>query len=62
MKICTCENRNCHYIFLYPLLPPACPDCGEKTVRLAAGKEIRDCRQEQKLLREEIRSGLFGWG
>ncbi len=57
MKICTCEQ--CHYTFLYPLLPHTCPDCGMKKVRLANEKEILRYRAEQQILADEIRAGLY---
>lgn len=57
MKICTCES--CHYTFRYPIIPPSCPDCGNKNVRMADDKEIREYHRLQKILAEEIRMGLY---
>ena len=57
MKICTCEK--CHYTFRYPLLPPACPDCGAKAVRPATEQEKKEYHRNQKILREEINAGLY---
>ena len=62
MRICTCENGNCRYVFRYPLLPPSCPDCGKRTVRPANKAEITRYLREQKILREEITSGLLERG
>ena len=57
MKICTCES--CRYTFRYPLVPPTCPDCGQKTVRKATEHEIEDYHRMQRILAEEIRLGLY---
>lgn len=57
MKICTCES--CHYIFRYPILPPACPDCGKKDVRKATAEEIKEFHRMQVILAEEIRMRLY---
>lgn len=62
MKICACENRNCRYIFRYPLVPPTCPDCGKKNVRPANRDEITRYTHEQEILRKEISMGLWSWG
>lgn len=58
MKICTCEH--CRYTFRYPLLPVRCPDCGNKKVRPASEKEVQRYRVEQKIIADEIRTGLYG--
>lgn len=57
MKICICTK--CHYAFLYPLLPSQCPDCGSHTVRPANEQEKKDYHRDQKILREEIKAGLY---
>ena len=57
MKICTCTK--CRYIFLYPLLPTTCPDCGSHTVRSATEQERKDYHRNQKILAQEIRMGLY---
>ena len=57
MKICICEN--CHYTFRYPLLPPSCPDCGRKNVRIANDDEVNEFHRMQASLAEEIRTGLY---
>ena len=57
MKICTCDI--CRYTFLYPLLPPSCPDCGSHTVRPATEQEKKEFRRNQRILREEINAGLY---
>ena len=56
MKICTCSQ--CRYTFRYPLVPTCCPDCGARAVRRATSSEIREFRRMQKIIEEEIRSGL----
>lgn len=57
MKICTCEK--CRYTFRYPLLPPACPDCGSHSVRQATEQEKKEFHRNQKILAQEIRMGLY---
>jgi len=57
MKICKCES--CRYIFRYPVIPSGCPDCGQRRVRAANIQEIRSYLSDQKILREEIRKGLY---
>ena len=57
MIICTCDK--CKYTFRYPLLPPACPDCGTKAVRPANEQEKKEYRKNQRILAKEIRSGLY---
>ena len=57
MKICICES--CRYTFRYPILPPSCPDCGHKKVRLADKNEIKEFHRLQAILAEEIRMGLY---
>ena len=57
MKICICES--CHYTFRYSILPPSCPDCGHKKIRLADKNEIKEFHHLQAILAEEIRMGLY---
>ena len=57
MLICTCEH--CRYIFRYPLMPSICPDCGSKYIRKASNKEMHDYYRIQKILRKEIKMGLY---
>lgn len=57
MRICTCDK--CRYTFLHPLLPQRCPDCGSQAVRPATEKEKKEYHRNQKILREEIRTGLY---
>ena len=57
MKICTCDS--CHYIFMYPLLPLSCPDCGKDAVRPATVEEIKEYWKNQEIIEEEIRMGLI---
>ena len=57
MKICTCDS--CHYIFMYPLLPLSCPDCGKEAVRLASAGEVKEYWKNQEIIEEEIRMGLI---
>jgi Zn finger protein HypA/HybF involved in hydrogenase expression len=60
MKICTCEN--CRFTFRYPVLPLACPDCGQDAVRLATENELSDYYKMQEIIKEEIRLGLYPVG
>ena len=60
MKLYTCES--CRYTFCYPLKMSHCPDCGKEAVRLATKEEEEDYESMQKILREEIRLGLYAAG
>ena len=57
MKICKCES--CRYVFRYPIIPSGCPDCGQRLVRAANIQEIKMYLNDQKILRDEIRKGLY---
>ncbi len=57
MKYCTCES--CRFTFRYPILPPACIDCGEGPVRNATDEEIEDYHRKQKILQAKIMSSLY---
>ena len=57
MILCTCEK--CRYTFEYPRIPEHCPDCGAGSVRKAPAPEVRDFARIRKILREEIRLGLW---
>ena len=56
-KICFC--RDCRYMFMAPVIPGRCPDCGGKGVRKASGRETEEYRRFQKIIREEIRLGVI---
>ena len=57
MKICTCDS--CHYIFMYPLLPLSCPDCGKDAVGPGTVEEVKEYWKSQEIIEEEIRIGLI---
>ncbi|MBQ9064756.1 MAG: hypothetical protein IJ123_04855 [Blautia sp.] len=57
MIICTCGS--CRYIFNYPLVPQGCPDCGKGPVRIANKTEVKEYYRLQRILRDEIRRGLY---
>ncbi len=56
-RICFCEE--CRYIFLSPVIPGRCPDCGGRRVRKASARERKEYRHFQKIIREEIRLGVI---
>lgn len=58
MTLCTCKK--CRYTFKHPFVPGHCPDCGAGSVRKATASEVREFSRIQLILREEIRSGLWG--
>ena len=60
MIICKCDS--CRYTFRYPILPITCPDCGKRNVRRADKIEIKSYWQDQALIAEEIRAGLYAAG
>ena len=57
MKICTCQA--CRYIFMYPLVPLSCPDCGKEAIRQATEEEESQYWHNQEIIEEEIRMGLI---
>lgn len=57
MRIYRCTS--CRYTFRYPLKPQCCPDCGREAVRTATESEVKDFHRDQKILAEEILTGLY---
>ena len=57
MRIYKCES--CRYVFMHPLLPSSCPDCGKQSIRIATENERQDFHRNQKILAEEIRLGIY---
>ena len=60
MKLYTCES--CRYTFRHTLQIQTCPDCGSPSVRAATKEEAEDYKIMQKILKEEIRLGLYAVG
>lgn len=60
--ICTCDN--CHYTFVAPTLPTACPDCGKEKINRRIGNKIisapavREATDDEKSWFKEMQAEL----